>query len=62
MKKLIILAILSMLTLTSCISAGIGIDSRGLRGNIGVRTGGLINGRVNLDTRDGLSGGVGIGF
>lgn len=62
MKK-IILMIAMLLSLMSCITGGIGIGSDGkVRGNIGVRTGGLINTGIGIGTDGKVHGGIGIGF
>ena len=62
MKKLI-LVILTLLSLTSCVTSGISVGSNGkIHGNIGVSTGGLINTRIGIGTDGKIHGGVGIGF
>ena len=59
MKK-VILVTLMLVSLTSCVTGGIGIGSDGkVRGNIGVSTDGLIKGGIGIDTDGRLSGGIG---
>ncbi|AMD95523.1 hypothetical protein [Leptotrichia sp. oral taxon 847] len=62
MKKLILM-ILTLLSLTSCVTGGVSIGSDGkVRGNVGVSTGGLIHSGIGIDTDGEVHGGVGVGF
>ena len=47
MKKIII-AILMLLTLTSCLSAGIGVGTGGIHGGIGIDTDGRLSGGIGF--------------